>query len=116
MKKTQRVFPDSVVRAAYDGRVLKFEMLPGGGKEGKTKEVEIPRWVAEVLADSRNGEMRTNADKENWMMLSQIAGEVEEFCEHEDCTTLQAVQLLKCKLRELEIHEKRRAIRSSWEG
>jgi hypothetical protein len=50
----------------------------------------------------------------NSLMLSQIAGEVEEFCEHPDCTTLQAVQLMKCKLKEYEIRDIRNQIYKTW--
>ncbi len=50
----------------------------------------------------------------NSLMLSQIAGEVEEYCEHPDCTTLQAVQLMKCKLKEYEIRDIRNQIYKTW--
>jgi len=50
----------------------------------------------------------------NSLMLSQIAGEVEEYCEHPDCTTLQAVQLMKCKLKEYEIKDIRNQIYKTW--
>lgn len=49
-------------------------------------------------------------------MLGEIAMEVMDYCEHEDCTTLQAVQLMKCRLQELEIAETRRRIRGGWAG
>ncbi len=48
------------------------------------------------------------------IMLGQIAAEVEEFCEHPDCTTLQAVQLMKCKLKEYEIRDIRNQIYKTW--
>jgi hypothetical protein len=48
-------------------------------------------------------------------MLGQIAVEVEEFCEHPDCTTLEAVILMKCKLKELEAQLKRAKIYRRWE-
>jgi len=50
----------------------------------------------------------------NSLMLSQIAAEVEEYCEHSDCTTLQAVILMKCKLKEYEMKETRNKIYNSW--
>jgi hypothetical protein len=48
-------------------------------------------------------------------MLGQIAVEVEEFCEHPDCTTLEAVILMKCRLKELEAQLKRAKIYRGWE-
>lgn len=59
-------------------------------------------------------DLATEVLNSNSLMLSQIAGEVEEFCEHQDCTTLQAVILMKCKLKELEIKEIRNKIYNSW--
>jgi hypothetical protein len=35
-------------------------------------------------------------------MLGRIAGEVEEFCIHEECTTLDCVRLMKAKLKQVE--------------
>jgi hypothetical protein len=48
-------------------------------------------------------------------MLGQIAVEVEEYCLHPDCNTLQAVQLMKCRLKEYEIADLRRQIERSWQ-
>lgn len=59
-------------------------------------------------------ELVNDAHTSHSLMLSQIAGEVEEFCEHPDCTTLQAVILMKCKLKEYEIKEMRNKIYNSW--
>jgi hypothetical protein len=47
-------------------------------------------------------------------MLGQIAMEVMDYCEHEECTTLQAVQLMKCRMQELESENRRREIEESW--
>jgi hypothetical protein len=59
-------------------------------------------------------EIVNDAHASNSLMLSQIAGEVEEFCEHPDCTTLEAVILMKCKLKEYEAREIRNKIYNSW--
>lgn len=44
------------------------------------------------------------------VMLGQICGEVEEFCDHSDCTTLQAVQLMKAELLELRAYKIRNEV------
>jgi hypothetical protein len=50
------------------------------------------------------------------LMLSQIATEVEDFALHQDCTTLEAVILMKCRLKELEAQIKRAKIYRGWES
>lgn len=40
--------------------------------------------------------------EEHSVMLGRIAGEVEEFCIHEECTTLDCVRLMKAKLKQVE--------------
>jgi hypothetical protein len=77
----------------------------------------IPDIVREEIIRERRlryegeGEGRSAA-----LTLSQIAAEVEEYCESRDCTTFDAVRLMKCHLRELEARETRRDIYDSWGG
>ena len=47
-------------------------------------------------------------------MLGQIASVVEEFAEHPECTTLQAVELMKLRLIVAEAKLSRDAITRSW--
>jgi hypothetical protein len=48
------------------------------------------------------------------LMLSQVASVVSDYCESEDCTTLDAVRLMICRIKELEAAMTRREIRDSW--
>jgi len=48
------------------------------------------------------------------LLLSQIALVVSDYCRHEECTVLDAVKLMRCRVMELEAAEVRRQIQSSW--
>jgi hypothetical protein len=43
-------------------------------------------------------------------MLGQICGVVDEFCDHEDCTTLDAVRLMKAEIYELRAYKMRNEV------
>lgn len=43
-------------------------------------------------------------------MLGRIAALVEEFCDHPDCTTFDAVKLMKAELLELEAYKMRNEV------
>lgn len=53
---------------------------------------------------------RTKQDEINHTMLSQIAGEVDKWCEWDECTTLEAVQLMKAEIYELRAYKIRNEI------
>ncbi len=43
-------------------------------------------------------------------MLNSICGLVEEFCDHPDCTTFDAVKLMKAELLELKAYKMRNEV------
>ncbi len=47
-------------------------------------------------------------------MLGQIAGVSGEWCEHCECTTLEAVQLMKAEIYELRAYKLRNEIYTLW--
>lgn len=75
----------------------------------------IPDIVREELHKARTGRASRNKDGEVFAQtLLQISDEVGEFGGHPDCTTLDSVRLMKCRVQELEARDARRKIHDSW--
>jgi hypothetical protein len=86
----------------------------GSGAAVKFLE-NIPAIVREEFRQARmEGQRNESGGAVDARMLFRIDEEVFDHCESPDCTTLDAVRLMKCRLQELEAENTRREIYDSW--
>jgi hypothetical protein len=82
----------------------------------KLMSAELSKFRELAHAESNKGDFGNTSASKGSDEISLIDKEVAEFCDHPDCTTLDAVLLMKCRLQELQSEATRQKIYRRWRG
>lgn len=93
-----------------------LDMIFGGGASLEFLR-SLPRKISDKLKlrGEGAGMDKTSENREiDQLVLEALRGELEEFFEHPDCTIVEAVKLLKCRLKTIEAGVQTAEIRNKW--
>jgi hypothetical protein len=108
------VLDQAKLKDPFGGAESSADILRRIVRELSELRTKIPNGAGGAVGEFDPTGRTSTARQEGSGELTQISEEVAEFCDHPECTTLDAVRLMKCHLRELQAESVRQRIYRRW--